>query len=664
METQSVVVIQDASSEACWEAIRWVLHGLSLKTGDMVTLISVLTRPHNTSSRSYMGTKKSVGYMSREDSPMLGANHETVEDLTAKKMEEYQNSLEHIRITKLYHIQKVLFNVMVLDAGHSAKVVALEAAKQLSATWVILDRKIKKDQRYFLERLSCGISKMKRHNSIEKLRGPKENKISRNLSVIRCSYDEMLPGPEDGDDLFSIELYPLDLSSSEGSTQSRTSSLCEDVTTAYFDLGGSGRIATEANMNYLENKITCNNSTEESIRCLNTNYMSDNSLCSICKNRRPSIFFESEFSYAKIIDATGGFSPSNLISAGEHGSVYRGTLSNAVKVAIKEQKYTSFQWEKKYELEVEVIRSIRHNNVVMLLGSCSEDSKRFLIYEYLCYGSLNQHIEDQRCRTLTWKERLTILLGASRGLYYLHRNNIIHRDIRPKNIFLTHDHEPLLGGFGLERTEYESDPSCNHQVIGTSAYMAPEYAESGHLTTKADVYAFGVVLLELATGRNTTEKTIEKGGLLEWARPHIKESKYAELIDPRIVNPSEAYQFFLMMRLIEKCLREDPHKRLSMDEVVLTLEHIMEENSRSEAKKLRRQDSDLSSIVSKTKESTEQVKAHNNSSESSNNKSSESTATVSGRRSNASSSSWADRRNSFKGFFKNGPQIFYDEMLG
>ena len=90
----------------------------------------------------------------------------------------------------------------------------------------------------------------------------------------------------------------------------------------------------------------------------------------------------------------------------------------------------------------------------------------------------------------------------------------------------------------------------------------------------------------------------------------------------------------------------------------------MEENSRSEAKKLRRQDSDLSSIVSKTKESTEQVKAHNNSSESSNNKSSESTATVSGRRSNASSSSWADRRNSFKGFFKNGPQIFYDEMLG
>ncbi|KAK1396626.1 putative serine/threonine-protein kinase PBL6 [Heracleum sosnowskyi] len=670
MEAQSVVVIQDASSEVCWEAIRWILQGLSLKTGDMVTLLSLLTPVHNPSSRAYMGTRKLVaGYISREDSPMLGANHETVQDIIARKMEEYQNSIEHIRITKLYHMQKVLFNIMVLDAGPSAKVVALEAARQLSATWVILDRKIKKDQRYFLEKLSCGISRMKRYNNVEKLRGPKGTEIRRNLSAIRCSYDEMLPGPDECDDLFSIELFPIDLSSSEGSTKSTTSSFGGDMSTAYFDLGENGRIATEANVNYLDNTITCNNSTEESIRCLKTKDMSDNSLCSICKMRRPSVSLECEYSYAMLIDATSGFSPSNLISAGDHGAVYRGTLLNEVNIAIKEQKYASFQWEKKYESEVEVIKNIRHNNVVMLLGSCSEDNKRFLIFEYVCNGSLNQHIADQSCRPMTWKERLKIVLGASRGLSCLHRNNIIHRDIRPKNILLTHDHEPLLGGFGLARTEHKSDHSCNHQVIDTCGYLAPEYAESGHLTTKADVYAFGVVLLELATGRSSREKIVEKRNLLEWARPLIKERQYAELIDPRIVGPSEAYQFLLMMRLTEKCLCEDPQKRLSMDEVVLTLEHIMEENTRSEAKKLY----DLPSIISKTKEPkecAERVKfkfpaeSSNNTNQSSNNNSSVSTATVSaGRRSNANSSSSPYKRNSFIGFFKNGPQIHYDEML-
>lgn len=191
-----------------------------------------------------------------------------------------------------------------------------------------------------------------------------------------------------------------DLSSSEGSIKSTTSSFGEDMSTAYFDLGENGRIAIKANVDYLDNKIISNNSTEDSIRCLNTNNMSGNSLCSICKMRRPSILLESKFSYSALIEATCGFSPNNLISSGEYGAVYKGTLLDAVNIAIKEQKYASFQWEKKYESEVEVIRNIRHKNVVMLLGSCSEDSKRFLIYEYVCNGSLNQHIAGKNisCR--------------------------------------------------------------------------------------------------------------------------------------------------------------------------------------------------------------------------------------------------------------------------
>ncbi|XP_059429049.1 uncharacterized protein LOC132162847 [Corylus avellana] len=212
MEAQRVVVIQDASREVSLSAIGWVLHGLSLKPGDKLTLLAVIHQVKTPSTLSFMRSKRPLGYGSRVDSSsMLGANERVVETEVARKTNEYQNSIELGQISELYEAKQVEFDIEV-TAGSSPKAVALKAAINLKATWVILDRKMKKDREYFLEKLSCGISRIKRNNKIEQLRGPKAKAIDKHSAdMIRSSqvmYDEMMPGSPEEDDLFSIELFP------------------------------------------------------------------------------------------------------------------------------------------------------------------------------------------------------------------------------------------------------------------------------------------------------------------------------------------------------------------------------------------------------------------------------------------------------------------------
>uniref|UniRef100_A0A1D1Y880 Inactive protein kinase SELMODRAFT_444075 n=1 Tax=Anthurium amnicola TaxID=1678845 RepID=A0A1D1Y880_9ARAE len=224
---QRVVVIQDASREISLSAIKWALDGLSLKPGDELTLLGVLHQVNNPSTFSIPGAGKRMGYKSKVDSTsMLGASEKIISEELTRKEQEYQNSTEILQITKLYDARKVIFHKRVVVAASSPKVAAVEAVKELEATWIILDRQVKRDKKYFLERLSCGISRMKRNN-IELLREPKptqyDNLISDGRQGKAAKY-EMLPGPKRGteteikkttqenledDDLFSLELSPM-----------------------------------------------------------------------------------------------------------------------------------------------------------------------------------------------------------------------------------------------------------------------------------------------------------------------------------------------------------------------------------------------------------------------------------------------------------------------
>ncbi|KEH32925.1 tyrosine kinase family protein [Medicago truncatula] len=304
---------------------------------------------------------------------------------------------------------------------------------------------------------------------------------------------------------------------------------------------------------------------------------SEKSVCSMCYNKRPKLdWTKKEFTYAELYAATQGFSAKNFLSEGGFGSVYKGEILG-YKIAVKQCIHASHKQEKEFKSEVDALSTARHENIVMLLGSCSEGNHRLLVYEYVCNGSLDQHLSQYSRKPLCWQDRVKVANGAAKGLLYLHQNNIIHRDIKPNNILLTHDYEAMLGDFGLAKIASE-ELSCSIECPGNLAYWAPEYAAYGKVSNKTDVYSFGVVLVELITGMRTTDKRLGGKGLVGWARPLLKEGNCQKLVDGRIMDSHghDCHQIFWMSRLAGNCLNKDPQKRLDMNTVVKALIHIEE----------------------------------------------------------------------------------------
>lgn len=375
----------------------------------------------------------------------------------------------------------------------SPKVVAVEVAKEFKASWVILDRQMKKDKKYFLERLSCGISRMKRDNTIEQLRGPKaiENpKLAAGKSTTTyVTYAEMIPelgknvspnkspntqktpsGTEQGGDgsgeppRENHQKLPLSKSSSSdhmltiavpSSSKGNTVQEEEDITTkteqemaeeqssfSIPDAKDGGQ--TEVNNTASPNELEKHTREGDLMGGFKSDQAFENSICSVCQNKRPMFRWKKEFTYAELHAATEGFSSENFLSEGGFGSVYRGELKNGLKIAVKQHNHASFQGEKEFKSEVFVLSKARHKNLVMLLGSCSEGSHRLLVYEYVCNGELDKHLSKNTKEPLNWDNRIKIALGAATGLKYLHETNIIHRDVRPNNILVTHDNEALV----------------------------------------------------------------------------------------------------------------------------------------------------------------------------------------------------------------------------
>ncbi|KAJ8440503.1 hypothetical protein Cgig2_022944 [Carnegiea gigantea] len=302
-------------------------------------------------------------------------------------------------------------------------------------------------------------------------------------------------------------------------------------------------------------------------------------LCSICQHKAP-VFGKPPkwFSYAELELATGGFSQGNFLAEGGFGSVHRGILPDGQAIAVKQHKLASSQGDVEFCSEVEVLSCAQHRNVVMLIGYCIEDKRRLLVYEYICNGSLDAHLYGRNQTPLEWYARQKIAVGAARGLRYLHEECrvgcIVHRDMRPNNILLTHDYEPLVGDFGLARWQPDGETGVETRVIGTFGYLAPEYAQSGQITEKADVYSFGVVLVELLTGRKAVDLARPKGQqcLTEWARPLLEEGAIKELIDPCLGNRYSEQEGYCLMHAASLCLRRDPHSRPRMSQVLRVLE--------------------------------------------------------------------------------------------
>ncbi|XP_047171479.1 cysteine-rich receptor-like protein kinase 43 [Vigna umbellata] len=247
-------------------------------------------------------------------------------------------------------------------------------------------------------------------------------------------------------------------------------------------------------------------------------------------------------------------------------------MEGGMKLVVKKHDATNTQVREKAKSEIQTILKARHKNVIMLLGSSTAESFLFTVYEYACNGSLDKYLSKESSRPLIWKERKRVVIGLARGLKYLHDNNIVHCNIKPSNILLTHDFNPLIGDYNFGREqELKSYKNKNREDY---EYVAPEFQEKGKLSSKADVYSFGVVILELIAGRRTTDFTSEHKSLVEWAKPLLKKKNYSELVDPIIRNSYEEDHLRWMVQVITECLEKNPKKRSSMNMVVSALQGI------------------------------------------------------------------------------------------
>ncbi|KAK9697673.1 hypothetical protein RND81_08G053000 [Saponaria officinalis] len=292
-------------------------------------------------------------------------------------------------------------------------------------------------------------------------------------------------------------------------------------------------------------------------------------------------FSKNAFLYDELAVATDNFSDANILGQGGFGYVHKGVLPNGKEVAVKSLKAGSGQGEREFQAEVEIISRVHHKHLVSLVGYCITGSHRLLVYEFVPNQTLEFHLHGKGQPTMAWPTRLKIALGSAKGLAYLHEDchpKIIHRDIKASNILLNDKFEAMVADFGLAKFSSDAHTHVSTRVMGTFGYLAPEYAASGKLTDKSDVFSFGVMLLELITGRRPVDPayTYMDDSLVDWARPllarALEENNFESLVDPRLQNNYNQTELARMVACASACVRHSARRRPQMSKVVRALE--------------------------------------------------------------------------------------------
>ncbi|KAL2331150.1 hypothetical protein Fmac_018731 [Flemingia macrophylla] len=284
------------------------------------------------------------------------------------------------------------------------------------------------------------------------------------------------------------------------------------------------------------------------------------------------------YTYKELRNATEDFSPVNKIGEGGFGSVYKGRLKDGKVAAIKVLSAESRQGVKEFLTEINVISEIEHENLVKLYGCCVENNNRILVYNYLENNSLSQTLLGGGHSSIyfDWRTRCKICVGVARGLAYLHeevRPPIVHRDIKASNILLDKDLTPKISDFGLAKLIPANMTHVSTRVAGTIGYLAPEYAIGGKLTRKADIYSFGVLLVEIVSGRSNTNSRlpIEEQFLLERTWELYERKELVGLVDMSLNGEFDAEQACKFLKIGLLCTQESPKLRPSMSSVVKML---------------------------------------------------------------------------------------------
>ncbi|KAH6814292.1 Protein kinase superfamily protein [Perilla frutescens var. frutescens] len=297
------------------------------------------------------------------------------------------------------------------------------------------------------------------------------------------------------------------------------------------------------------------------------------------------------FTFIDLKNATKNFSDDGLIGEGGFGCVFKGwinanTLSpckpgSGMVVAVKKLKAQSFQGHREWLAEVNYLSELHHENLVKLIGYCSESEKKLLVYEYMPKGSLENHLFRKGVQLMPWVTRMRIAVDVARGLSFLHSldANVIYRDLKASNVLLDSEFNAKLSDFGLARAGPKGDRThVSTRVVGTRGYAAPEYVATGHLTPKSDVYSFGVVLLELLSGKRASGDENAGGAeetLVDWTKPFLSDSrKVLRIMDSRLGGQYSKKGAQATAAIALRCLTTDPKLRPPMIEVLADLEEI------------------------------------------------------------------------------------------
>ncbi|KAH9622118.1 hypothetical protein KSS87_013096 [Heliosperma pusillum] len=298
------------------------------------------------------------------------------------------------------------------------------------------------------------------------------------------------------------------------------------------------------------------------------------------------------FSFNELKTATRNFRPDSVLGEGGFGAVFKGWIDEhsltptrpgtGMVIAVKRLNQEGPQGHREWLTEINYLGQLRHPNLVRLIGYCLEDEHRLLVYEFMPRGSMENHLfrRSAHFQPLSWTLRMKIALGAAKGIAFLHSDEarVIYRDLKTSNILLDVQYNAKLSDFGLARDGPSGDKShVSTRVMGTHGYAAPEYVATGHLTTKSDIYSFGVVLLELLSGRRVLDKNRPSGEqkLVEWAKPCLgNKRKIFRVLDPRIEGQYTVDNALKVANLALKCISIEPRLRPNITEVVKQLEML------------------------------------------------------------------------------------------
>ncbi|KAK4353459.1 hypothetical protein RND71_028977 [Anisodus tanguticus] len=288
------------------------------------------------------------------------------------------------------------------------------------------------------------------------------------------------------------------------------------------------------------------------------------------------------YTFRELASATKNFKQECLIGEGGFGRVFKGTLQGGEVVAVKQLDRSGTQGNQEFLVEVKKLTLLNHPNLVNLIGYCADGDQRILVFEYMPMGCLEDHLLDLKedKEPLDWLSRMKIALGAANGLEYLHEKTnppIIYRDLKGANILLDKDFNPRLSDYGLAKLAGgESKSNMSPMMMGTG-YCAPEFESTGELSVKSDVYCFGVVLLELITGRRAVDTTrpTDEQNLVAWAQPYFKDPKrFPELADPRLGKRFPLKNLNQAVGVTAMCLQDEPMVRPLIGDVVAALSFL------------------------------------------------------------------------------------------